>query len=144
MKKTDELVRILATDIENKDILEVACGAAGFSVSAARIAHRVDCIDLDDSRLNEQAKQSNIHFQIMDASEMSFPDNAFDTIFIYNAFSHIHSQWDMIERECKRVLKTAGKIYIVGTWKLDTNLMTGIFGDHAVQYGGFFVVKMMK
>ena len=30
MKKTDELVRILATDIKNKNILEIACGAAGF------------------------------------------------------------------------------------------------------------------
>ena len=144
MKKTDELVRILATDIENKNILEVGCGAAGFSVSAARIAHRVDCIDLDDSRLNEQAKQSSIHFQIMDASEMSFPDNAFDTIFIYNAFSHIQSQWNMIERECKRVIKGMGKIYIIGTWSLDTNLMIDTFGNHAVQYGSFLVVKMMK
>ena len=67
-----------------------------------------------------------------------------NAIFIYNAFSHIHSQWDMIERECKRVLKITGKIYIVGTWKLDTNLMTDLFGDHAVQYGSFLVVKMMK
>ena len=115
-----------------------------FSVSAARIAHRFDCIDLDDSRLNEQAKQSSINFQIMDASEMSFSDNTFDTILIYNTFSHIQSQWDMIERECKRVLKATGKIYIVGTWKLDTTLMTEIFGHHAVKYGGFLVVKMMK
>ena len=144
MGKTDELVRMLATDIEHKDILEVACGAAGFSVSAARIAHRVDCIDLDDGRLNDQAKQSSIHFQIMDASEMSFPDNTFDTIFIYNAFSHIHSQWDMIERECKRVVKATGKIFIVGTWKLDTNLMIDAFGDHAVLHSGFLVVKIKK
>ena len=144
MNKTDELVRMLATDIENKDILEVACGAAGFSVSAARIAHRVDCIDLDDSRLNDQVKQSSIHFQIMDASEMSFPDNTFDTIFIYNAFAHIQSQWDVIERECKRVVKATGKIYIVGTWRLDTNLMTNMFGDHAARHGGFLIMKILK
>ena len=144
MTKTDKLVRILAADIEHKDILEVACGAAGFSVSAAQIAHHVACIDLDDSRLNDQAKQSCIHFQIMDASEMSFPDNAFDTIIIYNAFSHIHSQWDMIESECKRVVKATGNIYIVGTWKLDTNLMIDIFGDHAVWHGEFLVVRITK
>ena len=144
MGKTNELVRMLATDIENKDILEVACGAAGFSVSAARIANHVACIDLDDSRLNDQAKENNIHFQIMDASKMSFHDNMFDTLFIYNAFFHIQSQWNMIERDCKRVLKSTGKIYIVGTWKLDTNLMIDTFGERAVWHGGFLVVTITK
>ena len=66
MKKTDTLVNILAPDIEHKDVLEVACGAADFSISAARIANRVSCIDLDDSRLNNQVKQNNVRFQIMD------------------------------------------------------------------------------
>lgn len=144
MKKTDALVRLLSTDIEHKDILEVACGTAEFSVSAARIARYVACIDLDDGRLNDLAKQSNIHFQTMDASKMTFPDNSFDTVFIYNALSHIQSQWNEIQRECKRVIKETGKIYIVGTWKLDTNLMIDIFGDQAIQHDGFLVVKMTK
>jgi len=86
MKKTDRLVNILASDIEHKDVLEVACGAADFSISAARIANMVSCIDLDDSRLNNQVKQNNVRFQIMDASNMSYSDNEFDTIVIYNAF----------------------------------------------------------
>ncbi len=144
MGKTDELVRMLAADIENKNILEVACGAAGFSVSSARIADHVVCIDLDDSRLNSQVRESGIHFQIMDASKMSFPDNAFDTVFIYNAFFHIQPQWDLIVSECKRVVKSTGKIYVVGTWKLDTNLMTDAFGDHAVWHGDFLVVTITK
>ena len=67
---------MLAADIENKNVLEVACGAAGFSVSAARIAHRVDCIDLDDSRLNPMVAQSNVCFQIMDACQMEYQDQS--------------------------------------------------------------------
>ena len=35
MKKTDALVNMLISDIESKEVLEVACGAADFSVSAA-------------------------------------------------------------------------------------------------------------
>ena len=144
MKKTDTLVTILASDIEHKDVLEVACGAADFSISAARIANRVSCIDLDDSRLNHQVEQNNVRFEIMDASNMSYSDGEFDTIVIYNAFFHIQSQWNMIERECRRVIKGKGKIYIVGTWSLDTHLMIDTFGVHAVWHDGFLIVEMTK
>lgn len=144
MKKTDALVDLLIADIESKDVLEVACGTADFSISAARYANSVSCIDLDDSRLNQQGKQANIHFQIMDASKMAFSDNIFDTIVLYNSFFHIQSHWKEIERECKRVVKHEGVIYIVGTWRLDTNLMGEIFGDGAKWKDGFLIVQMKK
>lgn len=144
MKKTDTLVNMFASDIAHKDILEVACGAADFSVSAAHIANSVSCIDIDDSRLNNQVMQNNIRFQIMDASKMLYSENKFDTIVIYNSFFHIQSQWDIIEKECKRVIKGTGKIYIIGTWSLDTNLMIDTFGDNAIWHDGFLIVKMTK
>ena len=144
MKKTDALVNLLAGDIARKDVLEVACGAADFSISAARVANHIACIDLDDSRLNSQARQNGIHFQIMDATQMAFSDNAFDTIVIYNAFFHIQPQWNMIEKECRRVIKPAGKIFMVGTWSLDTNLMIDAFGNHAAWHEGFLIAEMTK
>ena len=144
MKKTDALIKILTSDIEHKDILEVACGAADFSISAARVANKVFCIDLDDRRLNKRDIQNNICFQIMDAAKMAFLDNQFDTIVIYNAFFHIQSQWHMIEQECKRVIKETGKIYIVGTWSLDINVMKDTFNDRAMWRDGFLIVEMKK
>ena len=144
MKKTDSLVSMLASDIEHKDVLEVACGAADFSVSAARLANSVSCIDLDDSRLNHQVKQNKVLFQIMDAADMSYPDNAFDTVVLYNAFFHILPQWDRIEEECKRVLKETGKLFIIGTWSLDTHRMIDTFGGDAVWHDGFLIVEKAK
>ena len=90
MKKTDILANMLASDIRSKDILEVACGAAGFSVSAAPIAHRVSCIDLDDSRLDHHVRQSKIRFQIMDAASMLYPDDAFDTVVLFILVLAVH------------------------------------------------------
>lgn len=144
MKKTDALVDLLISDIESKDVLEVACGTADFSISAAHFANRVSCIDLDDSRLNQQGKQANIYFQIMDASKMTFSENTFDTIVLYNSFFHIQSHWNEIERECKRVVRDEGAIYVVGTWKLDTNLIKEIFGDNAKWQNDFLIAKMNK
>ena len=142
MKKTDALVKILTSDIENKDVLEVACGTADFSVSAAQLANSVSCIDLDDSRLTDLTGKNNVSFKIMDASEMTFLKDTFDTIVIYNAFFHIQTQWSEIEKECLRVLKSKGIIYIVGTWKLDTSLMKDVFGDKAFWQDNFLIVKI--
>jgi len=142
MKKTDALVKILTSDIENKDVLEVACGTADFSVSAAQLANSVSCIDLDDSRLTDLTGKNNVSFKIMDASEMTFLNDTFDTIVIYNAFFHIQTQWSEIEKECLRVLKSKGIIYIVGTWKLDTSLMKDVFGDKAFWQDDFLIVKI--
>ena len=103
MKNTDILVKLLRADIENKAILEVACGAADFSVSASAYSDSVYCIDLDARRLNSSLKEK-LHFQIMDASKMDYADDTFDTIILYNAFFHIQSLWIEIERECRRVL----------------------------------------
>ena len=143
MKNTDILVKLLRADIENKAILEVACGAADFSVSASAYSDSVYCIDLDARRLNSSLKEK-LHFQIMDASKMDYADDTFDKIILYNAFFHIQSQWIEIERECRRVLKAGGVIYVVGTWKLDVNIIIDIFGGEAKWQDQFLIAAIRK
>ena len=143
MKNTNILVNLLIADIENKAVLEVACGAADFSVSASAYSDNVYCIDLDARRLESRLAE-NLHFQIMDASKMDYADDTFDTVILYNAFAHIQSQWVEIERECKRVLKADGVIYIVGTWKLDVRIIMDVFGDKAKWRNQFLIVEIRK
>ena len=143
MKKTDILVDLLIADIKNKTVLEVACGAASFSISASACSNDVYCIDLDAGRLGSELTE-NVHFHIMDASKMDYADSTFDTVVLYNAFSHIQSQWLEIKRECSRVLKTNGVIYVVGTWKMDTHLMMEVFGDKAKWRDEFLIVEIRK
>ncbi len=142
MKNTDSLVHLLIADIDNKSVLEVGCGSADFSISAATYANSVSCIDLDACRLGKL--KENVHFQNMDASKMDFADQTFDTAVLYNAFFHIRSQWAEIEKECKRVLKENGTLYIVGTWKLDVNEMMKEFGEKAKWHDRFLIVQIKK
>lgn len=143
MKKTDSAVQIFLSEIENKKILEAACGRAEFSDSASNYAQSVSCIDLDGSKLS-CAKRENIHFEIMDAARMRYSDETFDTVFLYNALSHVSSQWKAIEKECRRVLKPHGSIYIIGTWKIEIALIKDLFGNQAEWFGKFLCVKMNK
>lgn len=138
MKKTDLAVQLLLSEIENKQILEAACGRAEFTSSASVYAQSVSCIDLDRSKLS-CAKRDNIHFEVMDAARMRFPDETFDTVFLYNALSHVHSQWEMIHGECRRVLKPCSSIYIIATWKMDITLMKTLFGGQAERNGEFYI-----
>lgn len=141
MKKVDRVVQLLLPDIENKTILEVACGRADFSIAASSYASKVFCIDIVDSRL---VKHDDTCFEIMDASMMRYSDETFDSVYMYNAFSHIQVQWKAIESECKRVVKQHGKIYIIGTWKIDITAMDNFFGDEAKWNGDFLIVELNR
>ena len=144
MKKTDKFIKLIQSDIEGKTILEVACGSGELSVAASALAKTVTCIDIDDGRLCEQIHQDNIRFEVMDAIEMTFADESFDTVVIYNALFHIKDYWDDIINECRRVIKKDGAIYVVSTWSLDTNLMDEMFGDMVSKPEDFSIVKYRK
>lgn len=143
MKNADLLVRRLIPEIENRDILEAACGVGEFTNAASSFARSVSCIDLDD-RKTRLLNRDNIHFQRMDASRMLYPDEAFDGVFFYNAFAHVFSQWEAIERECRRVLRPRGGIWVAATWKIDIGLMEKAFGNRVQRFGKFSVVKVEK
>lgn len=144
MKKADKVVELSKPEIDGKDILEVACGGADFSTSASKYANSLTCVDIDDSRIKGKTLPENVRFEIMDAASMSYPDGSFDNVFLYNAFFHVQTQWNDIEKECLRVLRPSGKIVIIGTWKLDVNLMLDTFGDAAKWKDGYLIVPIEK
>ena len=142
MKIVDKAVEIFQSNIVGKDILEVACGRADFSISASKYAKSVTCIDLDESGIKGKALPENVRFDITDAASMNYPAESFDNVFLYNAFFHVQTQWKDIEIECRRVLRPGGRIIIIGTWKLDISLMLDIFGDAAEREDEFLVVQI--
>ncbi len=144
MKKADTIVQLLLPDILGKTILEAACGRADFSIAASGFANEVYCMDIVDFRLDDRTARENIHFERMDATAMRYPDETFDSVFLYNAFMHIEDQWEAIEKECMRVLKKNGKLFVIGSWKLDTARMEPKFADKAKWNGEFLIVELPK
>ena len=75
MKRVEQAIAHIAENIRGKDVLEVACGCAEFSLAAAQTAKSVDGIDLDYLRLPPQARKTeDFAFAIMDATNMTFAD----------------------------------------------------------------------
>lgn len=120
MKRVERVIQHIADSLNDKDVLEVACGCAEFSYAASNIAKTVTCIDLDDKRIKLNiAERTNIKFQILDATNMSFDDDLFDTAVLYNAVGHLEEIIDEVLSECRRVVKPNGDIYLISSFKMD-------------------------
>ncbi|MBE6575603.1 MAG: class I SAM-dependent methyltransferase [Ruminococcaceae bacterium] len=125
MTRAAQAAERLSAVIANRDVLEVACGTAEFSIAAAELAATVTCIDLDDSRLlSEVHKRENIIFRTMDAAAMRFGNNSFDTVVLYNAAFHVAEQLPAVLDECLRVLRPGGVLCVISSWKLDYAVIT--------------------
>lgn len=112
-----EIPRLLQINASS-NVLEIGCGAGGCALYfAAKVACRVTGIDVNAhgiraaghsahaQRLTERAR-----FIEHDAStRLPFSDETFDAAYSNDAFCHIPNRMNLL-RECRRVLKTGGRL----------------------------------
>ena len=122
--RATQAARMLSSHLTGRDILEIACGTADFSLAAAETAHSVTAIDLDDCRLSSAARSGgSVCFQRMNAAALSFPDGSFDTIMLYNALGHLTAILPEVLSEALRVLRPGGTLLVCSSFSLDKTAM---------------------
>lgn len=120
MKRVEQATAHIEENIIGKSVLEVACGCAEFSMYAANIAKSVDGIDLDCLRLPPQARKTEgFTFTLMDATNMAFEAESFDTVVMYNAVGHLGAVLEKVLKECVRVTKSGGSIFVISSFRMD-------------------------
>lgn len=103
----------------NKNILDVGCGAAGKSLYYAKQGVRIVCgIDpiatykkQADLLAEQMDLQDKFRFLVGSAVSIPFENNYFDTIILNDSMEHINNPNEVLG-ECYRVLKRGGMIYI--------------------------------
>ncbi len=68
-------------------------------------------LDLDEKMIEIAIRSnddSSIHYQVMDASRLNFPDNVIDAIFYFGIIHHIPN-WRNCISEMNRGLKAGGE-----------------------------------
>lgn len=124
MPRVKQAVWHVKRAIEGKNILEVACGQAEFSICAAEFAASVSCIDLDEFRLLPRVKECrNIEFRQMDAAHMQYKPASFDAVILYNAIGHLEEVMRQVLEECFRVVKEGGPVYIISSFRMDKQVI---------------------
>jgi ubiquinone/menaquinone biosynthesis C-methylase UbiE len=93
--------------------LEIGCGNGhGTKLIKKYFSPKlIDAVDLDEKMIEiarGKNDDSSIHYEVMDASRLNFPDNAFDAIFDFGVIHHIPNWRDCVS-EMNRVLKAGGE-----------------------------------
>lgn len=91
------------------NILDVATGRGEFLRYLAESVKNYDFaigIDYSDKNIDEAKSKNddNLHFEVMDAEKLAFPDNHFDLVTISNSLHHLQNI-DVVLAEMYRVLK---------------------------------------
>ena len=92
-----QAARLLSPHLTGRDVLEIACGTADFSLAAAETARSVTAIDLDDCRLSPAV--------------------------LYNALGHLTAILPEVLSEALRVLRPGGALLICSSFSLDKTAM---------------------
>lgn len=138
-------------DVVGKDILELGCGAAQWSIALAKLGARPVGIDLSDRQL-EHARQlmaaAGVEFPLVHASAESvpLPDASFDIVFCDHGAMTFADPYRTVP-EAARLLRSGGLFAFnhhtpieAIAWPLDSDrvgdrLVNDYFGLHALDDG---------
>lgn len=112
--------KFLGLDGTNKDILELGCGS-GFGAELLSEMEPKSYLGVDVMAVQlEKARSLNLknsEFVYMDASNLNEIDsNSKDVVVIFRILHHV-PEWRIALKECFRVLKPKGKIFVVEPYK---------------------------
>jgi ubiquinone/menaquinone biosynthesis C-methylase UbiE len=100
--------------VEDKTVLDVACGEGYGASLLGQKARKVNAIDIDAQTVQvakDKYQQDNIQFLQGDILSLSLTDSIFDVVVCFETLEHVMDHDRMI-RELKRVLKPGGLILI--------------------------------
>lgn len=97
--------------VEDKRILEVACGTGRFTVALAQAGADIIGLDISAAMLGQGREKAaaldvddNVEFMLGDAARLPFPDDHFDAVFAMRFF-HLADRPVTFLRELRRVSK---------------------------------------
>ena len=104
----------LLGDVRGKDILELGCGAARWSIALVRAGARVVSLDLSPRRLEqarERARRAGVTLHLVEASaeDVPLPDQSFDVIFCDHGAMSFADPYRTVP-EAARLLRPRGQL----------------------------------
>jgi SAM-dependent methyltransferase len=123
---------------ENKRVLDIGCGEGYGSSYLADFAKEVIGVDYDKSIIDyakDKYKKNNLAFYVIDAKELDYFDNRFDTVCSFQVIEHIQDTKTFLENVIK--LLTNSGVFICSTPnRLDAspNRITPLNKFHVKEY----------
>lgn len=104
-----------ASIVENKKVLDIACGEGYGTALLARTASHVVGVDIEEAAVSharkQYADQANASYAVGDACSIPFADGSFDVVVSFETLEHLEDQDGMLA-EITRVLTPQGLLVI--------------------------------
>lgn len=105
-------------------VLDLGCGSSKIGLA---IKNKGYAVTLADVYRNDDVSASGLPFyQITDGKSLPFEDGSFDNVLILSMLHHTQDPTHTI-RECRRVLKSGGRLHLIET----------VYGIHTGEKGGY-------
>ncbi len=91
------------------DVLEYGCGLGTRGGEFAPVANSFHAIDISEAAIRQVSATvtaPNVHFEVMDAMKLEYPDRSFDLVYGSGIVHHLDTE--VSAREVARVLRTGG------------------------------------
>ncbi len=112
----DRVLEKVASQKDLKRVLEIGCGDGVFTKMLAPNSESVLATDLSEEMVKAASQRlsnlQNVRIEQADGFNLSYPEMSFDTVFIANLI-HVVPYPELIIRECKKVLKSNGRLIIL-------------------------------
>lgn len=94
-------------------ILDIGCGEGWSTLIFGEADHQAYGLDLHSGPLEARALDRHVRYMTGDAQRIPAPDAAFDVVAMHQVLAHVPNPETAL-RECVRVLRTKGRLIIVG------------------------------
>ncbi len=100
---------------KGKSVLDASCGCGyGSDYLARNGAAKVTGVDLSPDAISfasDHYKQDNLGFEVMDCTQMSYPQDTFDAICSFETIEHLREPEPFLA-EARRILKQGGTLFV--------------------------------
>lgn len=144
-KKYVDFVRANIPD-KNANLLEIGCGSGWSTMMFKNAGLNVIGMDLHAGPLEAATVDSSLKYLQGDSQKIPFPDGQFDAVTMHDVLEHVPHPSLALE-ECFRVIKSGGRIIIVGPNLLSflTNLyFTVIVSLQKIRTGQLFEKRTLQ
>jgi 2-polyprenyl-3-methyl-5-hydroxy-6-metoxy-1,4-benzoquinol methylase len=125
-------------------ILDLGCATGGYCNNLNNLGFKCTGVDIN-SKYVEKARQNGIEAYTMEANDLKFPDDSFDTVLLFEILEHVDKPSEIL-KESKRVAKKNILITVPNCTQFFELKSSGLTYEHVLEkdHVNFFTKKDLE